>query len=319
VITGWATQPHYLDHLAPVWRALGDDAGPIRVPRHLLAHGQRQGLPVASSVPQGGPTVVAGYRDLFAARRAGQRTPYVVMQHGAGQSYGWDQRSHANQSYPGGKDHDDVSLFIVPGPHAAARWRAAYPHARVVEVGQVKPLPREADLADPERQTVGLAFHWDCPLVPETRSAWHHFREALPRLDERWRVLGHGHPRWFGETLEPWYRANGIEPVASLDEMARRCDVLVADNTSALFEFAATGRPVVVLNAPWYRRNAQHGLRFWEAATVGINVDDPAGLNGAIRLALLDPKGLREERTRCVDMVYRGDGAAAAAEAIRAL
>jgi hypothetical protein len=50
--------------------------------------------------------------------------------------------------------------------------------------------------------------------------------------------------------------------------------MLIADNTSMLYEFAYLGRPTAVLNAPWYRREASHGLRFWDAIP-GQMFDDP--------------------------------------------
>ena len=313
MIHALASMPHYLDHIAPVWRAL-PERGTLWVPRHLLDRATAMGLDATTHPPAGGRCIVAGYRDLYRARKAGLG-PFVLMQHGSGQSYGGDPRSAANPSYAGGKGNDDVALFLVPGPHPAARWAAAYPGARIVQVGLLKPLP-DHDGSSPDQQVVAVSFHWPLGLVPETGSAWRTFRAALPDLDERWRVIGTGHPRWFAETLAPWYHEHGIQPVPDLADAARMADVLVADNTSALFEFAATGRPVVVLNDPAYRRDVHHGLRFWEAATVGMQVDRPDALRGAVRLALLDPTGLRDERARCVAMVYAGGGVPAAVEAI---
>lgn len=314
----FASMPHYLDHIAPVWRLLGDAAGTFYAARGLLPHATALRLSVAPAHAGSGPMIVAGYRDMFRARRLGYG-PFVMMQHGAGQSYGGDPRSARNQAYAGGKDNDDVALFLVPGPHPAARWREAYPDARVVEVGNVKPLPALEARPGDGKHVVAVTFHWPCGLIPETGTAWRTFRDTLPFLDERWEVIGTGHPRWFADTLAPWYHAHGIEPVASLEEVARRADVLVGDNTSAIFEFAAGDRPIVILNSPAYRRGVAHGLRFWDAATLGVQVDRPDGLIGAVRLALLDPPGLRAERARVLAMVYAGGGAPAAAEAIRAL
>jgi UDP-N-acetylglucosamine:LPS N-acetylglucosamine transferase len=106
-------------------------------------------------------------------------------------------------------------------------------------------------------------------------------------------VLGHGHPRIM-ERLLPIYDALDIEPVYDFEEVLERADCYVCDNSSTMFEFASTGRPVVVLNPPWYRREVNHGLRFWEAAGVGVNCDRPQDLAGAVATALQDPPPQRE-------------------------
>jgi glycosyltransferase involved in cell wall biosynthesis len=157
-------------------------------------------------------------------------------------------------------------------------------------------------------------------VAPEARWAFPHHRSALPALARRFRVLGHGHPRVFAR-LSSAYRSVGIEPVEAFDDVLRRADLYVCDNSSTLFEFAATGRPVVVLDAPWYRRDVVHGLRFWEAADIGIRVGDPMQLVDAVIDALADPPGRRAERERIIATIYArpaGGAARAAADAIAA-
>ena len=66
--------------------------------------------------------------------------------------------------------------------------------------------------------------------------------------------------------------------------------MFVADNTSCLFEFASTGRPVVVLNSPLYRRDQEVGLRFWAASGIGRNVDEPGELVEAVSCSLTEPR-----------------------------
>ena len=80
----------------------------------------------------------------------------------------------------------------------------------------------------------------------------------------------------------------------------------------------STGRPVIVLNRPEYRREVEHGLRFWEAAGVGVNVDSPADLDAAIVRAVEDPPDVAAAREAALDIVYspRSGGAAIAAAAI---
>lgn len=232
-----ASRPHYAAHLAPV------DVDDVDV------------------------AVVASYQDLVAVR--GRYRKIVLMQHGIGQSY-----SDANPGYPGGRDNDDVGLFLVPGEHPAKRWRSAYPHARVEVVGS----PRLDDLPPrvPGPLTVAVTFHWRF-------GAFDFYRDAMPEFARRFNVIGHGHPR--ASRLPRFWRKAGIEHVPDFDEVCRRADVLIADNTSAMYEFASTGRPVVVLNCPTYR-GWDHGLRFWDAAHVGPNVERASELIPAVERAL---------------------------------
>jgi CDP-glycerol glycerophosphotransferase (TagB/SpsB family) len=141
----------------------------------------------------------------------------------------------------------------------------------------------------------------------------------LRDLADRYEVIGHGHPRIW-PVLEPQYRRFGIEPVAEFDDVMARAAVYVCDNSSTIYEFASTDRPVVVLNAPWYRREVEHGLRFWSLIP-GEQVAGPEELPRAIDRALAeDPYA--ERRREVVAEVYAytdGKAAARAADAIRAL
>jgi CDP-glycerol glycerophosphotransferase (TagB/SpsB family) len=94
----------------------------------------------------------------------------------------------------------------------------------------------------------------------------------------------------------------GIEVVQEFDEVCRRADLLVADNTSVIYEFAATGRPVVLLDPPWYDRNVGHGLRFWTASHVGLHVTDPRTLTDMVTEAL-SARHWRDQED-ALDMVF---------------
>ena len=61
------------------------------------------------------------------------------------------------------------------------------------------------------------------------------------------------------------WAAMDVPWVPNLGYVLDHAHVLVADNTSAMFEAAAVGVGVVALNAPWYRFHVHHGLRFWDA------------------------------------------------------
>lgn len=237
------------------------------------------------------------------------------MEHGAGQSYaGSGGPAAVHASYAGGRDASDVSLFLVPNEHAAHRWRSAYPNARVEIVGSpiLETLPRRERGPGP---VVAVSFHVSFAIAPETTSTFRFYANAVRDLARRYRVIGHAHPLYLTD-LADWYRRNGIELVSDFRDVCRRADVYVCDNSSTIFEFASTDRPVVLLNGPQYRRDVEHGLRFWNAASVGVQVDDPLALEYAIDVALEDGRELRDARERALSTVYAvRDGAAKAAAA----
>lgn len=279
MIEALASEPQYRAHLEPVWHALPAE---LRGAFHVKRPHTSSGLYLAAS-----------YRDLFTLgrRRA------VLLEHGAGQSY-----SSRHPAYAGGRGRESVVLFVCPNEQSAARNRAAYPSARVAVVGDPRVEDLRAVRYEPDG-SIAVTWHWNCSVAPEARWAWPHYKAALAELASVWKIVGHAHPRVY-DWLAPWYESVGIEPVKSFREIVKRASLLMADNTSSLFEFAACGRPVVVLNAPWYRQSVSHGLRFWDCAGIGVNVWEPSELAGAIEEALLDPTGVSERRAEIVDQIY---------------
>lgn len=314
MIDAFATKAWYVDHLAPVWRALGPDAGRFHVRGSATAAAAVGLAGVTEDPPAGGdPLVTVAVSDYLAAHRAGRRR-VALGQHGAGQSYGT-----THPSYPGGDGQDDVGLFLVPNATAARVTLERYPAARVDIVGCPKLDDLPGRLEDGRTGVVAISTHWNARIAPEAGSAWDTFRSALLELAKTHDVIGHAHPRMLGR-VGPFYRAAGIEVVADFREVLERADILVMDNSSSLFEFASTGRPVVVLNPPAYRREVAHGLRFWQAAGVGVNVDHPRDLEPAIARALeLRPADVAA-REAALDIVYqpRRGSAELAAAALRA-
>lgn len=319
MIDFYATESHFLDHLVPVWAALPFGArGDFIVHRvlhdRLVSHGVRPGM---GDVKR--PVLTASWGDYKRARAAG-RDRIAYIEHGAGQSYGGDPRSADSPGYSGGRARDPRGLFLAPNEYSAERWRAAYPDATVRMVGcpKIETLPERVE--DGIKDVVAVSFHWPCGIAPEAGTAFTHYRPSLAGLVERYNVIGHGHPRSLSG--EPWLRQSyarlRITRVDDFRDVCRMADVYVCDNSSSMFEFAATGRPVVVLNQPRYRRDVDHGGRFWDWATVGIQVDRPEDLLPAVAEALKDSPEQRAERERIIDLVYpiREGSAALAAEAL---
>lgn len=301
MIDALASAPHYADHLAAVFGALDESArGSFVTTTPEVAERLRAlGHEPRSPAPDDRPTLVASFGDLRRATRLG-RTRIALMEHGAGQSYG-GRPAGSRGSYAGGRDRDAASLFLHPGPHPAARDRAAYPKARVEVVGS--PYLDTLPAREGSGRVVAFSFHFNGSVVPETKNAFAWAFRAILDLRDRYDLIGHAHPRLF-PAIERQYRRFGIEAVRDFDEVCRRADVYVCDNSSTLFAFAATGRPVVVLNPPWYDRRVDHGLRFWEAASVGVNCDHLDDLPSCIDEALRDTDAQRAQREAALDLVY---------------
>lgn len=318
--------PHFVDHLAPIWHALPrEERGVFLVTlRRIAEYAASLGIsPISHDWPdEDRPILVSSFGDQKIAARDHGRTRIARIEHGIGQSF-VDSR---NGSYAGGTGAGQVSLFLCPNEHSARRWQDAYPHAAVEVVGCPKlatlPAREPSDAVPP---VVATSFHWDGGSLTtkeliETRGAWGEYQGILPALARRYSVIGHGHPRaQVSLRLERYYGRMGIPFVPTFAEVCRQADVYVCDTNSTLYEFASTGRPVVVVNSKYYRRDLEHGLRFWEAAGVGVNCDDPRALLDAVAEALRDAPERVRAREAALDIVYAyrdGSEAQRAADAL---
>lgn len=321
-----ALAPHYIDHMAPVWHQLPEELrGTFYASKQILQRAKDQGIKNPKEYDQikevSGKTFpltyTAAYWDMKTSRNLGRLT--VITEHGAGQSY----EGINNGSYLRSTDRAGVVGILVPGKYQAKVSESVHPAIPAYPVGVPKlddwhkqkknKLPKEA------KGVVGFSTHWDCKVCPETRSSIRHFRGALPQINKKFPLLGHAHPRIAG-VMEALYQKQNIEYVADFSELVERAEVYVCDNSSTIFEWASLDRPVVLLNAPWYRRNVEHGLLFWEFRDIGLQVDHGRQLAQTIKQALADPPHVAERRREIVRQVYGPcDGRAAkrAAEALQ--
>jgi hypothetical protein len=275
----FASERQYADHLVPIWQALHPaERGRFFGSSLTMDRLADAGIEAVNALPRAGtrPVVVAAHSDYM---RTGARA-VVYVEHGAGQRYdGAGQVGHAG--YSGGKDRDRTVLFLCNSEAVADANRAVYrAPAEVVGCPKLDRWHRQSWVGHGGLAgVVAFSFHWDCKVAPEARTALPHYLPHLGRIvadlqAAGWEVLGHGHPKAWARLLDLW-RGLGVEPVAEFDDVLARADVYVCDNSSTLYEFASTDRPVVLLNAPWYRRDVEHGLRFWSEAGVGQQVDEP--------------------------------------------
>jgi hypothetical protein len=304
-----ASERHFVDHLAPIWDELAVDGKRFHCPP-LVADYARvvYGIRAESEpLPHGGACVVASSGDLERARAKRKRV--VFVEHGVGFQFG-----DGHPSYSGGYRRGDVELYIAPNRYVERQNAATYPNIETAVVGCPKLDRHHARPVKPESGLVAVSWHWDCRVAPETRWAWPYYKAELAGLASRFRLLGHAHPR-AQQAIFPVYQELGIEVAESFDEVLNRAELYVSDASSTIYEFASTGRPVVVLNAPWYRRDVRFGLRWWEHIP-GPQVDVPEALGDAIAATLgtgPDPVAVDAAYT------YRdGQAAQRAADAIEA-
>lgn len=221
----------------------------------------------ARSLPKDDIVLVAGYQDI--ERAHGHRVVYV--EHGAGQTYLGNAKAPGH--YHGSEHPENVIGYICPRQDVADAWNRP-----AVAVGS--PVCDAYPLSTENEQPVAtITFHWDCKILPETRSALEHYVFHLARIvrllrDEGYIVLGHHHPR--DKRLPRIWDKLQVQQ-ATVRQVRSLTDLLIADNTSLAYEMLYLRRKVITLNAPWYRRDVHHGLRFWDHIP-GAAVDTPQEL-----------------------------------------
>jgi hypothetical protein len=306
-VHAYASWPHYAEHIAPIWNWLPDEykgdfvAASSSVDTLLRRHGivpvaSRHKGQIAEGLKTREPIIVAGYADL----RKMRRRPVVFVEHGAGQTYiGDDGTIHGG--YSGGMNRDNVELFICPNNKVAERNLAVYPAKKAAVCGS----PRLDDLLQTrlgwagDGQTVAIAFHWNCQIAPESGTAFPYFAKQISDFARMARtcgleVIGHGHPKSW-PFYKDWWETQNVATEASWPALVQQIDLLIADNSSIVFEAAALGIPVVLLESPRWRRNVEHGLRFWEHADVGPSVLPDEDLGEAMSQAFTESWRVKRE------------------------
>lgn len=306
-----AMKTHYLDHLAPIWKAMDEDErGALIAPSDVVAYGK--GIGVESYQHRGNDVALAaGWPDIKGA--IGYRAR-ALMEHGVGQTY-----LGQHPAYAGGKGRrGTVNLYLCPNDRVA-RANSELGKAEVIGDPYLDELRARERRA--ECDLVVVSHHWNCPVVGETQSTRRVYATAVSRVREATalRVARHAHPR-DAHTERRQCAKNGVPFIERFADVARYAAVYVCDNSSTMFYAAALGIPVVVLNAPWYRRDVHHGLRFWEHADIGPNVWRPDELSEAVLEAASASTEYSEQVFQMVDdlfPVWDGTSSARAVDALR--
>jgi hypothetical protein len=296
-VSAWCSRSPYIDHVLPVWRALPEEIkGRFYVHADQRAYAETLGLEPVDLHQEGDDLLIVCSRSEFG--RLPKGVPIVFLEHGAGASYDGSHvvALHARYMPP------VAAVLTTPAQQRAHRQVFG---DRVHVVGCPK-LDQWATYKHKKSRPPVVAFshHWDEKRLPETRSSWPWDAEAWGKVaaSGRYRVLGHKHPV-DKRDIEGWCQDHGIEFVERFAEVLDRADLFVADNSSTLYEFAATGRPVVVLSPPWYRRDVDHGARFWSHVP-GLECSIAEHLEAAIAEALKDVPERVRLREAAVEAVY---------------
>ncbi len=289
------SQRHYAAHAFPIWD---------RLPERIKGDFHRIRATVNPPADPHRICMVAGWADVAPLRG---RHRMIYVEHGAGQSYGGGDGRAAHwpgYSLSGGSRHSGVIGFISPNDEVAARWQTA----PSVAVGCPK-MDSYLGMTPPRQRSVCFAWHFDSQVAPEARSAWDHWKDSLPSIvtqleADGWAVYGHAHPRWRGQ-LDDVMTLMGFEVLLNDHAVFREADVLVVDNSSLGPEMMLLDRPVVWLNAPWYRKDVEHGGRFWDWTKGIYTVDDADELLVKWPSIIGRPGWTTELQRRLVERIYK--------------
>ena len=301
VVDFYAGARHYIDHLAPLYLALPSRG---RFITRLVDYAQSLGIDAvdergASNLHR--PTVIASIGQHRHAKKFGE--PRILTAHGAGMMP--RQFKAVRRERASGID------LILWTPHSADEMRELY-SCEVVGVGCPKlDKYHGRTFQRNEKPVVAFSHHLDNRAVPETTSAFPWSQKAIEAVvaSGKYEVLIHKHP---GDSrdIEGWAKRIGCQFITDFGEVLETADIYVCDNSSTLYEFAATDRPVVVLSPPQYRRGVAHGLRFWEHLP-GVECSTPDHLSACIEEALADLPERQKLRRAAVEHCYgRLDGRA---------
>lgn len=324
-------QAYYVPHVAPIWNAVPKERrGKVYVSEVVMAearqHIEAQWLEPYEDGGECGSArnfiLTAGYGDALRPTRQNKERRVILMEHGIGLTFG-------NAAYADGiGQRTRITHFLVPNQHTLNKLHPNLKDhpAAVIGVPKMDKWANKNSFTMPDKPTIAISFHHgDKNARPGgAGSAWEHYAEVLPVLAARYKLLLHAHPVFRDDSpLKELYKSimdakPGTELVDDFEDVLRRADVYLNDASSTMYEFIITGKPVVILNAPWFKKDEQYGIRFWEYADIGEQVDEPSDLLAAMDRAIEHPERHAEQRQQAVRELfpYLGSAAQRAADAI---
>jgi hypothetical protein len=293
----FAHLPFHRPILAPIHDALGDRAA------RLLTSDRRQVVAFAPDV-----IVLAGHADLEYFRHHLPRALAVNVRHGMiGKrvlSRLPDRASARTFDFVCVGEEEQPVAYEEAGARPLEYWRTGYP--------QLDPLfrrdPAPALPLDPARPTVLYAPTWNLGLTSAAMLGdrlVELIRAGAPGANviiKPHPVIGEWRPRWMAR----WARLAAREPGVLLVEDTHAdvtsymlaADLLISDASSAIFEFLALDRPIVLVTNPRHGDDPAYEPRniVWCWRDLGEEVHDVARLPAAVATALAAPAARAERR-----------------------
>jgi len=303
-----ASDRHYIDHMLPIWEnllpqymgffyiheSLVNYVKNVKNVRMYNKNSLKSDLRFFYNMSSEKIyTITATYGDLELAN-IGEKN-LILMEHGAGQMYNACHPAWMRSNY-----NSNTVLLLATNEILAKRFKENN-NIPVEIVGCPK---LDAMIFDNciKNDKIAISFHYNCQILPETQTAFKYYKDIIPKVAKEFNLLGHGHPvHW--NFMEKYYKDNKIKAIKNFEQIAKQVDIYIVDNSSTLFEFAALDKPVIVLNCPAYRKDVEHGMRFWEFADIGLQVNKSEELIPTIYETInKDPQ--RERRIEIVKEIY---------------
>lgn len=284
-INAFASERHYYERVRTVWDQL-----PKYLKGEFVVHPRLDGLGDRSQREpnQDGYLMVASHKDSLWAKNK-----FIYIEHGAGQSYSNSKDNFSNSFRP------NMLCALIPGPYCAAKTQLANPGVPVISIGAAH--LRDVKRTDPQK--LAFAWHWRCSVCIETDTAFDQYQDEMILATRRWESIGHGHPRIIDE-LSMVYKMYGIETVYDSKQVLSHAGLLVADNTSLIYEAAVLDIPVILINKTDWRRDRNYGLRFWDLLP-GPQVNHPSELIPEIEKHIeLGTDEWQNKRLEISDQIY---------------